>query len=252
MEAAEMKIKLAVWTAVEGYGWQPGSAYLPEELADYKREIGPLVPGTLPLGGLFIKDGKVVFYRVQIAERMDSRGRDAIYCLLGRVPEDEAGAVDFAAVFNSPEMAVAQKPFPTAIELDSAPGECKSHLGGEGFRERSFSGAETFSELGGWCQEARGGMLRVRIDGSMDCPLFKVNYTPRAVPASVPPSLPRTVEPSKPYPSCEAERPLDCHTPNSQGPEKSRSWFTFRNGLVVGFSAGTFVAWLVCRYWCRW
>lgn len=247
-----MKINLAVWTAVEGYGWQPGSAYSPRELADYKGEIGPLVPETLPLGGLFIQDGRVVFYRVQIAERMDSRGRGAIYCVLGTVPEDEAGEVDFASVFNSPEMAVAQKPFPTAIEHDATPGECKLHLGREGFRERSFSGAETFAELRGWCQEARGGMLRVRIEGTMDRPLFKVNYKPRAVPVPVPPPPQRNMEPLKPYPSCQAARPLGSRTPNPPGREKRRVWFTFRNGLLIGFAAGVFVAWLVCRYWRKW
>ena len=90
-----MTIELAVWTAVNGYDWQSGSSYSPEELAGYKREIGALVPGKLPWGGLFLQNGRVVFYRVQIAERMDSRGRDAIYCVLGTIPGEMAGDIDF-------------------------------------------------------------------------------------------------------------------------------------------------------------
>lgn len=187
-----MKIDLAVWTAVNGYDWQPGSVYSPKELAGYKDEIGPLVPDSLPLGGLFLKDGRAVFYRVQIAERMDSRGRGAIYCVLGTVPEDKAKEIDFAFVFNSAEMAQPQKPFPTAIEYNAEIREFKSPLGRSAFEERRFTGSETFSELGGWCEEAKGGKLNVKITGRIDAPLFTVNYKPHVEPI---------VEQPKPTPS---------------------------------------------------
>lgn len=189
-----MKIDLAVWTAVNGYDWQPGSVYSPKELAGYKDEIGPLVPDTLPLGGLFLKDGRAVFYRVQIAERMDSRGRGAIYCVLGTVPEDKAKEIDFSVVFNSAEMAQPQKPFPTAIEYQEGARNYKSPLGRSAFDERRFTGVETFSELGGWCGEAKGGKLIVRITGNIDAPLFTVNYKPHLEPI---------VEPPKPQPQLQ-------------------------------------------------
>lgn len=185
-----MKIDLAVWTAVKGYDWQPGSVYSSKELVGYKNEIGPLEEATLPLGGLFLKDGRAVFYRVQIAERMDFCGRDAIYCVLGTVPEDRAKEIDFSVVFNSAEMAQPQKPFPTAIEYNAEICEFKSPLGRSAFEEKRFTGSETFSELGGWCEEAKGGKLNVKITGSIDTPLFTVNYKPHVEPAVVPPKSP--------------------------------------------------------------
>lgn len=173
-----MKIDLAVWTAVNGYEWQPGSVYSQKELNDYKNEIGSLVPDTLPLGGLFLKEDRVVFYRVQIAERMDVHGRDAIYCVLGTVPQDRAKEIDFSVVFNSPAMAQPQKPVPTAMECTEGMQEFKSPLGDRALDEKRITGSETFSELGGWCEEAKGGNLNVRITGSINAPLFTVKYKP--------------------------------------------------------------------------
>lgn len=193
-----MKIDLAVWTAVNGYEWQPGSVYSQRELAGYKDAIGPLEQYSLPLGGLFLKDGKAVFFRVQIADRMDSRGRGAIYLVLGTVPEENASGVDFAEIFNSPEMAKPQKPFPTAIEHDVKPCECKTPLGRVAFTERRFNGAGTFSDLGGWCAEAQGGKLNVQITGTMESPLFTVGYAPYVAPAPV---------------KKEPERPQERHSP---------------------------------------
>lgn len=194
----KMKIDLAVWTAVNGYEWQPGSVYSQRELAGYKDAIGPLEQYSLPLGGLFLKDGKAVFYRVQIADRMDSRGRGAIYLVLGTVPEENASGVDFAEIFNSPEMAKPQKPFPTAIEHDVKPCECKTPLGRVAFTERRFNGTGTFSDLGGWCAEAQGGKLNVQITGTMESPLFTVGYAPYVAPAPV---------------KKEPERPQERHSP---------------------------------------
>ncbi len=184
-----MKINLAVWTAVNGYAWQPGSVYSPEELAKYKDEIGRLDANGLPFGGLFLKDGKAVFWRTQIASYMDSYGRDAVYCVVGAVPEDMAVKVDFHAVFASSEVSKPQKPFPTSLELPERTGEFKSPLGNAAFAERRVDGVETFAELGGWCEEAKGGRLDVRIMGSLDVPLFIVAYKPRTMPSSPPPPL---------------------------------------------------------------
>lgn len=186
-----MKIDLAVWTAVNGYDWQPGSVYSQKELVGYKDAIGPLEQYSLPLGGLFLKDGKAVFYRVQIAERMDSRGRGAIYLVLGTLPEEKATEVDFAEIFNSPELSQPQKPFPTAIEQNAKPCECKAPLGSEGFTERRFTGAATFADLGGWCAEAKGGKLNVRITGTMESPLFTVGFTPHTVLVKKEPAQPK-------------------------------------------------------------
>lgn len=258
-----MKIDLAVWTAVNGYDWQPGSVYSPKELAGYKDEIGALIPDSLPLGGLFLKDGRAVFYRVQIAERMDSRGRGAIYCVLGTVPEDKAKEIDFSVVFNSAEMAQPRKPFPTAIEYNAELCEFKSPLGRAAVDEKRFTGVVTFSELGGWCEEAKGGKLNVKITGSIDAPLFTVNYKPHVEPIveqPKPPSSPirsQTVEyrdvPTLPT-TIGAANPdscmMDLNNQPSNHAEKpvKPSCNLFLNGFVAGTIFGmvitAIVAWL--------
>jgi hypothetical protein len=257
-----MKIDLAVWTAVNGYDWQPGSVYSPKELAGYKDEIGPLVPDSLPLGGLFLKDGKAVFYRVQIAERMDSRGRGAIYCVLGTVPEDKAKEVDFAAVFNSAEVAKPQKPFPTALEYQEGTRDYKSPLGLSPLAERRFTGVETFSELGGWCNEAKGGKLSVRITGNMEAPLFAVNYKPRVEPVVEPPkphpyeggsrdaqSLPAYRQDSRQMADgCAAgadSRPRQIEKPVNSSFNTFLRGFAY--GMVFGMVVTAFLIWLVWR-----
>lgn len=261
-----MKIDLAVWTAVNGYDWQPGSVYSPKELAGYKDEIGPLVPDSLPLGGLFLKGGRAVFYRVQIAERMDSRGRGAIYCVLGTVPEDRAKDIDFSVVFNSAEMARPQKPFPTAIEYNAEVREFRSPLGHTAFDEKRFTGVETFSELGGWCEEAKGGKLNVKITGSIDAPLFAVNYTPHVEPIVVPSEPPlspprqqnggsRDVPPCQPYqqpPVRQIPDPYMADLNNEPFNYAEKSVKPSHNSFLNGFVAGTIfgiaitaiVAWL--------
>ena len=247
-----MKIDLAVWTAVNGYDWQPGSVYSPKELAGYKDEIGPLVPDSLPVGGLFLKDGRVVFYRVQIAERMDSRGRGAIYCVLGTVPEDRAKEIDFSVVFNSAEMAQPQKPFPTAIEYQEGARDYKSSLGRSAFDERRFTGAETFSELGGWCGEAKGGKLIVRITGNMEAPLFTVDYKPHLEPIVEPPKpqpqlqqrhadVYRDMSPRPPYnrPVRAVSDPYMADVSNPQLGQMEKPVKSSKNSFLNGFVAGS-------------
>ena len=262
-----MKIDLAVWTAVNGYDWQPGSVYSPKELAGYKDEIGPLVPDSLPVGGLFLKDGRVVFYRVQIAERMDSRGRGAIYCVLGTVPEGRAKEIDFFAVFNSVEMAQPQKPFPTAIEYQEGTRDYKSPLGRSAFDERRFTGAETFSELGGWCGEAKGGKLIVRITGNMEAPLFTVNYKPHLEPIVEPPNpqlqlqqryadVYRDISPRPPHnqPARGVSDPYMADVSNPQFSQMENPVKSPQNSFLTGFVVGAifgiiFTAIVAWRAW---
>lgn len=273
-----MKINLAVWTAVNGYAWQPGHVYSPEDLVRYKDEIGALDPNNLPFGGVFLKDGNAVFWRVQIAPRMDSCGRGAVYCVVGAVPEDMAAKVDFRAVFASSEVSQPQKPFPTALDLPECTCEFKSPLGSKGFAERRFNGTETFSEIGGWCKEARGGQLKIRITGTQDTPLFIVAYTPprrpaveAAMPAATPPPRPAVQVESRtscpnPFGDQSTRRPSDFHAPCRRNADSGRAMSdgdgrrgkmspdSFMNVLaafVYGVAFGVIVtavcAWLVWR-----
>ena len=121
-----MKINIAIYTAQEGYSWQPGTVITPQELKDYKACIGkfpsPDAEG-FPFGGVFLKDDKVVFYRYHVAKKIDFRGRDALYCVLGALPKAEVAQVDPKALFALPEFAGVVKPFPTQAEVPSAPSE---------------------------------------------------------------------------------------------------------------------------------
>lgn len=119
-----MKINLAVYTAQEGYSWQPGSAITDSELIEYKACIGTFPSpdaAQLPFGGKFIKNGKVVFYRYHLAQKIDFCGRDALYCVLGAVPLADAPKVDPEILFQTPEFAGVMKPFPTSVEIPDAP-----------------------------------------------------------------------------------------------------------------------------------
>ena len=121
-----MKIEIAVYTAQEGYSWQPGTKITAQELKDYKACIGkfpsPDAEG-FPFGGVFLKDDKVVFYRYHVAKKIDFRGRDALYCVLGALPKSDAVSIDPKALFALPEFAGVVKPFPTQAELPPSSSE---------------------------------------------------------------------------------------------------------------------------------
>ena len=119
-----MKINLAVYTATEGYSWQTGTRILNSDLIEYKKIIGrfpdPTVD-TLPFGGAFVYHNKVVFYRFHIAKQADSKGRDALYLILGECPKNIAMKIDFNSLFAKTEMASPSNPFPFELDYIGAP-----------------------------------------------------------------------------------------------------------------------------------
>lgn len=158
-----MKVNLAVYTAQEGYSWQPGTAFSQEELSEFKKCIGkfpsPDASDGLPFGGVFLLDDRVVFYRYHVAKKIDFRGRDALYCVLGAVPRDDAAKIDPSALFASPEFAGPMKPFPTSLELQEADP----------------------SAVPEWLKGLEGMALDVRISGPADTPRYSVTRTPLPV-----------------------------------------------------------------------
>ena len=81
-----MKMELAVYTAQEGYSWQPGTAFTADELMQFKKCMGKFPsPDSMdfPFGGIFRLGELVVCYRYRVAKKIDFRGRDALYCILG-------------------------------------------------------------------------------------------------------------------------------------------------------------------------
>ena len=116
-------MNLAVYTAQEGYSWQPGTALTAEDLGKFKKAIGRFPSADaadFPFGGVLKVDGRVVFYRYHVAKKIDFCGRDALYCVLGAVPFADAAKIDPATLFALPEFAGPMKPFPVALEVPEA------------------------------------------------------------------------------------------------------------------------------------
>ena len=183
-----MKIKIAVYTAQEGYSWQPGTELTKQELISYKQCIGRFPSadsGTLPFGGIFLQDDDLVFYRYHLAKKFDFRGRDALYCVLGVVKKSDAAAVDPATLFALPEFAAPMRPFPTAAELPPAePG--------------------TVPE---WLRNLEAMSLDVRITGSPEMPNYKVTQHSTAPEPAPEPDLPPEPAPVAPSPIPDSRRP---------------------------------------------
>ncbi len=158
-----MKIDLAVYTAQEGYSWQPGTVFSAEDLTEFKKRIGKFPSpdaSDFPFGGVFLLDGRVVFYRYHVAKKIDFRGRDALYCVLGAVSRAEASKIDPAALFASPEFAGPMKPFPTVLELPEADP----------------------SAVPEWLKNLDRNTLDVRITGFAENPSYAVVQEPVVVP----------------------------------------------------------------------
>lgn len=116
-----MKIDLAVYTADRGFDWQPGTVYPRSELVQYKAIMGRfpnILLGKVPYGGVFVCNGKLVFYRYHIHVKGDFAGRDAFYCVLGTIPLAKGKMIDLEKVFNTPEFSTPMRPFPLSVEID--------------------------------------------------------------------------------------------------------------------------------------
>ena len=114
-----MKVNMAVYTAVHGFDWQPGTVFERRELNRFYEMIGDfpdIMMQKVPFGGAFVCDGRFVFYRFHVNVHGDSRGRDALYCVVGAVPVEDAPRLDLAQVMTAPEFAGSVKPFPVGMD----------------------------------------------------------------------------------------------------------------------------------------
>ena len=172
-----MKMNLAVYTAQEGYSWQPGTSFTAEELVAFKKRIGKFPSADsaeFPFGGIFLLDDRVVFYRYHVAKKIDFRGRDALYCVLGAVSREEGAKIDPSALFACPEFAGPMKPFPTELELQEAD-------------------SSTVPE---WLKNLDRNTLDVRITGAADKPSYAVVQEPIEIPQAHAPE-PSVTDPSE-------------------------------------------------------
>lgn len=222
-----MRIDIAVYTAQEGYSWQPGTALGAQELREYKNCIGRFPSpdsGEFPIGGIFLKEDKVVFYRYHVAKRIDFRGRDALYCVLGVLPKAEASHVDPKALFALPEFTGVVRPFPTRADLVAAvPGNVPD-----------------------WLKNLDAMSLDVRISGTPGDMKFaveqkptKMPMLPRAVqPIPIPPAQPPALESVKvqPLPPTGTGIPRPFTPPPTLPPEPKSWWRNPYLGMAVGIA----------------
>ena len=194
-----MKMDLAVYTAQEGYSWQPGTALTAEDLGKFKKAIGRFPSADaadFPFGGVLKVDGRVVFYRYHVAKKIDFCGRDALYCVLGAVPFADAAKIDPATLFALPEFAGPMKPFPTSLELPEADP----------------------SAVPEWLKNLDKMTLDVRIAGPAEKPRYAVTQELQAVPT--PPEPPSEPSPaSNPKPDVPPPAPASATEPASPEPE---------------------------------
>lgn len=173
-----MKIDLAVYTAIHGYDWQPGSVYSTSDLVRYKRGIGRLpdpLMEALPFGGVFNDGDTVVFYRYHMAIKSDAKGRDSLYLVLGTLPKAEIGKVDFKYLFALSEFAKTMKPAPVQTTYIGSVATGRAPDFSSSLRQ-NHRGAAFLSEIGTWFSRLPDGTLSMRISGTYADPVVGIQY----------------------------------------------------------------------------
>ncbi len=173
-----MKLNLAVYTATEGYSWQNGTKISNNDLINYKRIIGRFPDPTvdvIPFGGAFLCNNKAVFYRFHIAKQADSKGRDALYLVLGECEKTQAGQIDFKKLFALPEFSGTSNIFP--VEVNYVGGSSMpTTIDFSASFNKNYSKKEDLSLIGTFLSNAPNNDLIIRINGSENFPLIAVNY----------------------------------------------------------------------------
>ena len=186
-----MKIPLAVYTAVDGFDWQPGTVFSRAELNRYMAMIGKfpdIIFEKIPYGGAFVCDGRFAFYRFHVAERGDSRGRDALYCVLGSVTLAEAKRLDMSTVFNTPEFSAPMRPFPTTVEVSERepPPAPKSRAE----LDDRIAGLRMASDVGFYASFFGKGKFDCRLEGGPANPSVRISCENPDIPLPPPPPAP--------------------------------------------------------------
>lgn len=214
-----MKINLAVYTAQEGYSWQPGTALTAEDLGKFKKAIGRFPSADsddFPFGGVLRVDGRVVFYRYHVAKKIDFCGRDALYCVLGAVSLADAAKIVPAALFALPEFAAPMKPFPVSADVPEADP----------------------SAVPPWLKNLDKMTLDVRITGPAESPSYAVDQNPQEN------QIAQTAAPedSARLPSAPQCGASDLPAPASDGRARSPSAPRWILWLIFSFALLAFIA----------
>ena len=173
-----MKINLAIYTAKEGYSWQSGKNISQKSLIEYKQIIGRFPDPTvdiLPFGGAFLCKNKAVFYRFHIAKQADSKGRDALYVVLGEVDKELACKINFQTLFMQSEFALTANIYPD--EMNYIGGTAKtSGLDFSKSFSKNYLQTEDLTIIGDILSNADGDNLTIKIAGNYTSPMISINY----------------------------------------------------------------------------
>lgn len=179
-----MKLNLAVYTAVEGYSWQTGTKISNNDLIEYKRIIGCFPDPTvdiIPFGGAFLCRNKAVFYRFHIAKQADSKGRDALYLVLGVCDKEMAKMIDFKVLFALPELSAVNTVFPTELNYIGGVSASTDVNFGASFN-KGYSRKEDLSLIGAFLSNCPNDNLLIKISGGEAAFNMMVSY--KATPIS--------------------------------------------------------------------
>lgn len=180
-----MKINLAVHTATEGHRWHEGACIPIKDLNEYGRIIKQMsgtggglpdpILDVIPFGGVFVLRNKVVFYRFHIAKKIDSKGRDALYLILGECRKPDALKIDFNSLFAQKEMAAPIQPFPTEMEY-AGMGAIPCRIDFNDSFNKVYSGRADLSILGYILANCPNEGIRIKISGTLSNPCISVCY----------------------------------------------------------------------------
>lgn len=173
-----MKIELAVYTAVKGYDWQPGTVYDKKQLDIYLAVLrGFGSQNNTSYAKIFVHEDRVVFARFFIAEGIEQYNRPATYIILGTVEINRANEIDFMQLLSMEEISKpVPAPFPSVMDYKGVVAQNIIQLDGA-CRSKGFRGVDILRSLGICAQKAESLSVDVSKDGEEV--ISFVTYEPR-------------------------------------------------------------------------
>lgn len=172
-----MKIELAVYTAVTGYDWQPGTVYDKKQLDIYRAVLrGFGSQNNTSYAKIFVHEDRVVFARFFIAEGIEQYNRPASYIILGTVEINRANEIDFMQLLSMEEISKpVPPPFPSSMEYKGDAAKNITQLDGS-CTDKRFRG-ELLQSLGICAQNAESLFVEVTKENSEIISI--VTHTPK-------------------------------------------------------------------------
>jgi len=180
-----MKLEFAVYAAVNGYDWQPGTLIPRQDLYHYQTIVTPLPRyemGDDDFGGIFADGMHVVFYRYLQARGVsatDSGRRPSVCLILGRCNRAEVGKVDFKEIFRLPVMNAATASVSPCVEYKGGPAHAVQM---DPKRAGTISDLDFLTEIGTWLSGLHDEAGWIKICGTWPKLNFSVGIRPKPAP----------------------------------------------------------------------